>query len=316
MLRSLVPSGTLALVATTTPAQVFTDHAAFQASLGNISIQDFDGFAHGTVMPATLPGLRFLGRRPSIYGEQTFPSGGAWHTAPNVLFNSPPDPITIVFEPPVHGAGFFNTSIADRERLDLCACDGSPLFTGELAQGAVNFLGFVSARPIAFLRVTPIAPTNGTIFIDTLTFGFNGPAGSCLPSGPVTAACVSHNGSNVNPSHYTCTSLPVIGAVWQTRIGDPATGSTLLTAVVYSLAGPLPAPVLCQTMMPACSGLEVLVAGPFASSISVSGTFDVGLPCAVDLLGTVVWSQGLRFERWSGVDYLAPLNALEATIGY
>ena len=199
---------------------------------------------------------------------------------------------------------------------ELCACDGTPLFSGELSESAVNFLGFVSNTPIAFLRVTPIWPTNTTIFIDTLTFGFVGAPGACLPSGPVAAACTMRNGNNFNPTDYTCTHLPVVGSVWRSRIAAATAGTTLLTAVLYSLGGALATPVPCESLMPYCTGLEVLNGSPYLSVLDVTGVYDVFVPCAVDLLGTMVTSQGLRLERRAATDFLVPLNALDATVGF
>ena len=80
-------------------------------------------------------------------------------------------PITFVFDAPVDGVGFYNPSIVDRERVTLFDENDVELFTGELSENSVNFLGFLSDIPIASGSVVGIAPTNGTIFIDTFTFG-------------------------------------------------------------------------------------------------------------------------------------------------
>jgi hypothetical protein len=92
-------------------------------------------------------------------------------TSPNVLLNFNSDPISFLFDSPVDGVGFFNTSLADREQVTLFDGLGGILFQGDLLEGSVNFLGFVSDTPIARGEVVGISPTNGTIFIDNFSFG-------------------------------------------------------------------------------------------------------------------------------------------------
>ena len=151
----------------------FTDQSAFLSALtGGATTYDFDSLPDFTPVTTQFSGVSF-GGSAIIYAEQTHPSGGAFHTAPNVLLNStPPNPITFTFSTPVDGIGFFNTSIQDREQLTLFGFGGAVLFTGELSEGSVNYLGYVSDQPIFSGSVVGIPPqTFGTIFIDTFSFG-------------------------------------------------------------------------------------------------------------------------------------------------
>ena len=154
-------------------AMTFTDQSAFLAALtGGSTTYNFDSLPHFTSVTTQFSGVNFAGSAV-IYNEQNNPSGGAFHTAPNVLLNStPPNPITFTFATPVDGVGFFNTSIGDREEVTLFGAGGAVLFTGQLSEGTVNFLGYVSDQPILSGSVVGIPPqTFGTIFIDTFSFG-------------------------------------------------------------------------------------------------------------------------------------------------
>jgi hypothetical protein len=149
----------------------FADEATFLAALsGGVSRIEFDGLTHLETVSAQFNGVDFASSGRA-WAEQANPSGGAWKSPPNVLLNFGADPIIFSFDPAVDGVGFYNTSIADRQEVTLFDSGGQVLFVGELSQGSVNFLGFVSEIPIASGSVVGIEPTNGTIFIDDFIFG-------------------------------------------------------------------------------------------------------------------------------------------------
>ena len=150
--------------------QVFTDPVAFAATLGTISTHDYDSLPHNQTIGTQLSGANYQSTARA-WDAQLFGGGGTFHTPVNVAFNFGSEPIDIVFNPQVDGVGFYNTSIFDAERATFYDSNGGILFQGDLPDGTVNFLGFISGAKIARVSVVGIAPTNGTIFIDTLMFG-------------------------------------------------------------------------------------------------------------------------------------------------
>ena len=158
----------------------YTDESTFLAAvIATPTVIEFDSLAHLEVVDTQFPGVEF-GSTGQVYDEASNPSGGAVFSAPNVLLNFSPAPIDFTFDPPVGAVGFYNTSIADREEVTLRDAQGSVIFTGELPEDSVNFLGFVSDTPIASGSVVGIPPqTFGTIFIDHFVFA---PVASNVPA--------------------------------------------------------------------------------------------------------------------------------------
>lgn len=215
----------------TASAQVYTDQTAFLAALtGGSTTYDFDQFTQSTLMTNQLPGVNF-GGTATIYDEQHFPSGGAFHSPPNVLLNfPPPNPIVISFNPPVDGVGFFNTSISDREQVTIFDTLGVPIFVGQLPEGSVNFFGYVSATKIGSISVVGIPPqTFGTIFIDDLSFG-NVATDTTAP----TVVGVHFDGTSWDSAFRTAAGNGAYGYPAQTAAGQLTTmpWSTLNTIYV------------------------------------------------------------------------------------
>ena len=174
LFRSIVSviGGMLLAAGSVHASTTFTSEAAFLAALpGGSKTHNFDSLAHGTSVTNQFSGVAFS--NAEIYDEVSNPSGGATHTPPNVLLNSVTfSPISFVFDVPVDGVGFYNTSLQDTEQVTFFDGGANILFQGVLPQSPVNFLGFVSDTPIASGEVVGIAPqTQGTIFIDTFSFG-------------------------------------------------------------------------------------------------------------------------------------------------
>jgi hypothetical protein len=152
---------------------VVTDEGVFLRALnGGATTYAFDEFVHLQSVTSQLPGVTFT--NAMIYDEQHHPSGGAFRTPPNVLMNADwyaAGPIVFAFDPPVRGVGFFNTSIVDGERVTLFGALGDTLFSGELPDSCVTFLGVLSDALIHSGTIGSRPPSNGTIFIDNFSFG-------------------------------------------------------------------------------------------------------------------------------------------------
>jgi hypothetical protein len=124
-----------------------------------------------------------------------------------------------------------------------------------------------------------------------------------LPGG----ACLSFNGSNVNPVAYSCATLPVLGTTWQGTI--TTTPNTVLTALVFAPAGVLSAPV------PLFGG-ELLV-DPSASLIAFTsaGSYSLAIPTGPSWVGVTLASQGVRLEQVGPTLGFVPLNGQQLILG-
>jgi|CXWL01.1.fsa_nt_gi hypothetical protein len=152
----------------------YTNETTFKSDLGAFVTHTFDvgfpvvsGFPPpGTTLDTQIPGLVFSNAVVRVGN-----AGGTFHTASNVVLNTDlVNPIVITFLTPVKGVGLFNTSLVDRERFSIY--DGSDTLLGnmDLSENVVNFGGFISdTANITRARIVGIPPTNGSIYIDTLT---------------------------------------------------------------------------------------------------------------------------------------------------
>lgn len=158
----------------TAAIQTFTDHTAFTNSLGSVEVYGFDAFQRTDGMlggvgfdflDQDIPGLDFDNSIVYFGGQ-----GGTSNSAPNVILNEDlVNPIVIRFDTPRHGVGLFNTSLVDAERFEVYDIDDNLLGAIDLPAAIINFGGFISDTPIARAVVLPLAPTNGSIYIDDLT---------------------------------------------------------------------------------------------------------------------------------------------------
>ncbi len=154
----------------------YTNETTFRTAAGAVTTYDFDGFVltngpdiYGMYVPLDqqIAGIDFDNSRVNLGAF-----GGTSLSAPNVVLNADfVSPIAIKFDAPRVAVGLYNTSIVDAERVD--AFDANSVLLGSISLGAsaINFGGFVSSTPIAQLTITPIAPTNGSIYIDNLLVG-------------------------------------------------------------------------------------------------------------------------------------------------
>ena len=152
----------------------FTDSTAFQAAVGSVQVFNFDSFALtqgpdvlGSFQPLDqqLPGIDFDNARINFGAF-----GGTFRSPSNVVLNADfVNPIIIKFTTPQFAVGLFNTSIVDAERFDVFDASNNLLGSLNLGAQVINFGGFTSDTGIVRVSVTPIAPTNGSIYIDDLT---------------------------------------------------------------------------------------------------------------------------------------------------
>lgn len=151
----------------------YNDDTSFKAAVGATTTYGFDTFTltegpdiHGFYLPLDqqIPGLDFDNSRVNVGAF-----GGTFNSPPNVVQNSDyVNPIVINFLVPQMAVGLYNTSIVDAERVDIYDSNNTVIGSIDLDANAINFGGFVSTIPISKITVTPIAPTNGVIFIDDL----------------------------------------------------------------------------------------------------------------------------------------------------
>lgn len=124
--------------------------------------------------------------------------------------------------------------------------------------------------------------------------------------GGPSASCTLRNGTGVNPVVCGCTTLPVLGTVW--NVGVTPAANTLAT-FVFLADMPLPFPV------PLFGG-EALIAPPAADMPATGpGTHSLALPNNPLFLGFPIFLQGLRLNAVPvGLD-LQLTNAQDAIVG-
>ena len=153
---------------------VFTDEDAFKVAIGLFTVHDFDSFVlnegpdiYGNfqTLDQQIPGIDFDNARVNFGAF-----GGTFNSSPNVVLNADfISPIVINFDQLQRGVGLFNTSIVDAERFEVFDTVDTLLGTIDLSHQVINFGGFISDEGISKAVITPIAPTNGSIYIDDLT---------------------------------------------------------------------------------------------------------------------------------------------------
>lgn len=232
-------------------AQQFSDEPSFLAALDlgstTYGFDDLEMFPELEVLTNQLAGVDFTDPvtatgsariwRPSDHPE----ARGADHTFPNTLLNfgsgTEARPISIRFTSPVNGVGLYNTSVEDDVRLTLLDACGQVVFQGDLVHPDVQFLGYVSAVPIASASVVGVNFTNGTILVDTLSFGRSSSgwpscrAGNIGTSGGGPAESVlSIAGYPVDSRHEVRLPRDVAQTL---QIGRPTTGNGKYLVWIY-----------------------------------------------------------------------------------
>ena len=164
----------LLTVGTTKAATItYTDEAAFKSTLGSFTEYDFDNFVLNEgpdvfgsfqTLDQQIQGIDFDNARVNLGAF-----GGTSNSSPNVVLNADfTSPIIINFDLLQSGVGLFNTSIVDAERFEVFDSADNLLGSVDLSANIINFGGFISDDGIAKAVITPISPTNGSIYIDDL----------------------------------------------------------------------------------------------------------------------------------------------------
>jgi hypothetical protein len=160
---------------------VYTDESAFKAALSSFTTYNFDAFTLDDGFIYTKP-YKVLDQQISgidFDNAIVMPDGlgGGVKSLPNVVLNYDlVNPIVFTFDTPVLAVGLYNTSIVDAERFDIYDAANNLLASVNLPDEVMNFGGFISDVGIVKGIVTPIAPTNGSIYIDDMTVGVPIPA--------------------------------------------------------------------------------------------------------------------------------------------
>ncbi|MEM7310973.1 MAG: hypothetical protein AAF682_30165 [Planctomycetota bacterium] len=122
----------------------------------------------------------------------------------------------------------------------------------------------------------------------------------CLP-----ASCTFRNGTGVNPTGFSCVTVPVIGMDWEVEVAT--TPTTLATYVaVAAKPGTTPVPGLGEILLGLAAPL-VLLEG--------LGTHITPLPTDCGLIGSNFASQGLRLETGRVGPVAVLLNAQDLVVG-
>ncbi|MCA8976225.1 MAG: hypothetical protein KDC98_16000 [Planctomycetes bacterium] len=208
-------------------------------------------------------------------------------------FSGLPNTVSVVFARPITDLSFvyhqISTSAPSTIRALLAGVTVTS-FSGTWNQTQPNnYFGFTN---IYFdeLQIDFVADFN----IDTLAYRDQ------------AAGCILRNGTGINPTDFTCASLPVLGTTWQGQMVTNA--STILTILGYAPNG-LAAP------SPLFGGELLLQTTPPPIAIFGFGSYSMAIPSASAWIGTAVVFQGFRAEVTATGTALVPLNALELVLG-
>lgn len=163
----------------------FTDDALFKSSLGSFVVHGFDEFVldegpdvfgFSQALDQQIPGVDFDNARVNFGGF-----AGNSKSTPNVVLNADfVNPIEMNFSTPQFSIGLYNTSLVDAERFEIFDASNNLLGSIDLPSQVINFGGFLSDVGIIRATVTPITPTNGSIFIDDLILAVPEPTSALL----------------------------------------------------------------------------------------------------------------------------------------
>lgn len=121
-----------------------------------------------------------------------------------------------------------------------------------------------------------------------------------------TAQCDRRNGSNINPTDYSCRTLPVVGTNW---LGDIRTnGNTIGTFVVLAPGG-------AHAGFPFLGGEILIQLSPAPIAVAVPSAFSFPIPAAASNIGFRLATQGIRVDQVGATTNLVLLNALDLTFG-
>lgn len=120
------------------------------------------------------------------------------------------------------------------------------------------------------------------------------------------ASCTFRNGTGINPPDYSCSSLPVLGTVWQgTMVTNP---NTIATWLGIGLSGPhIGIPYLGGEVLIDLTVPPILLPG--------LGSYAIALPNTASLLGLFLPTQGVRVDAVGPAQTVTLLNALDLVLG-
>ena len=176
-LLALVTTGLVFASAAPAAIVTYTNRAAFDATFANAGRENWDGFAHGTVIPngTTVNGITYN----SSFGDAMVTNVFAATTDPNTLGQSadgfffPQDTMTFTFSSPLSAFGIdINTFATDNGAYTATTNNGdviSSFFDPFPGFGTGQFIGFLSTVPFTSVTITASDPDNGLSFtLDTL----------------------------------------------------------------------------------------------------------------------------------------------------
>jgi hypothetical protein len=202
---------------------------------------------------------------------------------------------------------WFRVFVAQGQRLDVSiqfnhAAGDLDL---ELFSPALQLIDFSYSASNSETVTVLNAPAAGHYY--ARVFGFQGAPNLYSLSADLSAAatCTFRNGRGVNPTGFTCTTLPVLGNNWVTQV--PTTTSTLQTLLGVALA---PAPGT-----PFYGGELLLDLSSPPQIDSARGTHTVPIPNVPSFLGLVASSQGFRIDVSGRVASVVVFNAQDVRLG-
>ncbi|MCA8977375.1 MAG: hypothetical protein KDC98_21815 [Planctomycetes bacterium] len=118
------------------------------------------------------------------------------------------------------------------------------------------------------------------------------------------ASCTFRNGSGINPAHFFCTGMPVLGTNWNSAI--ITSPQTTATAVGITFAA---------AQLPMFGGEILIALTPPPVLMFGLGTHTFAVPNVPGACGLAVTSQGFRLDTVGGASQLTLLNALDLVFG-
>ncbi len=208
-------------------------------------------------------------------------------------FTGPPNTLKIAFAVPIKSLSFVYHQISTAQPSVFRALRSGVVvdsFSNTSNQTQPNnYFGFTN---VIFdeLQIDFVADFN----IDTLAIH------------DATAACLVRNGSNINPTDYSCVTAPVIGSNWQGQIA--VIRGTLGTWVAISPGGGHPG-------IPFLGGEILIQLSPAPVFVAVPPAFSFPIPPFASGIGQQIATQGIRVDQVGVTPTLVLLNAIDLRLG-
>lgn len=200
------------------------------------------------------------------------------------------------------GAYFTNISSEDHATATFFDRDGGLLGTAHVHVPVAGTLwywnGWESDVPLGRIELRSNGFLEGFIWLDDLEM-------DAVPE----ATCATRNGSEVNPSEFSCTAPARLGSTWQSEVSPiPSVGqSTVSTVVILGFGGPTDG-----IRVPAG---EILILPPARADLAL-GNHSFEVPLLAALSGATIHTQAARMEMDGSEMALVLLNGIDLTIGF